>query len=131
MEATTKTKALKNPRSSAAKKAAAGSDLTSVPKKKAAPAKKATTKRPPAVQQAATSKARVNLMLNADEQRALQAIAPGEPINAELLHQILSEALPLILAQRDAADYKAAYEEWADSGEAEAWDVTAGDGISG
>ena len=43
---------------------------------------------------------------------------------------VITEAMQLILARRDAAEYAAAYLEWTESGDAEAWDVTTADGVT-
>jgi hypothetical protein len=43
---------------------------------------------------------------------------------------VITDAMPLILARRDAAEYTAAYLEWIDSKDAEAWDMTTSAGVT-
>lgn len=76
---------------------------------------------------------KVSVSLPSDDITFLDAYARDEglPSRSAALHEAVRELRRMARAAALSTDYADAWEEWASSGEAAAWDATVGDGLAG
>lgn len=72
---------------------------------------------------------KVSVSLPEEDVEYLDSYAAAQGIESR--SAVLHRAVSLLRASELGADYEAAWQEWDDSGSAELWDTTAGDGVAG